>query len=294
MCDLTIGMPVFNDVQYIEQSLNSILNQTYTEYKLIISDDGSMDGSQQICTEFAKKDSRITYIRQPNNLGISKNMQFLLSKGNTPFFMWAGDDDLYDETFIEKHIDALKYSDSVSVFCNFEIIDENGLRIRSYDSLNYEHWDRNKRLFQFIRNSHDAFGYGIFRTEEIKNVEFPVWWWPNRKSPYNNIFPTLCYYLTKGNYIHIDGKSLFSKREKTGSNINHVLTGESNAIKESLSFWIRKFNLVIFSAKLIRKASTFSFMISILPHLFYFWFVVPSISQFLLAVKSFYNNRINN
>lgn len=292
---LTIGMPVFNDVEFIERSLKSLLNQTFHDFKLIISDDGSTDGSQLICEKYASIDKRIIYIRQPKNLGISRNMQFLLTKGESKYFMWAGDDDLYDRTFIEKHISILEDNDSVSVFCNFAIIDEENNNIKTYKDFNYNNSNRVKRLKNFIRNAHDAFGYGIFKTAYIKDVEFPIWWWPNKKSPYNNIYPTLCFYLTKGDYLHIEGEPLFFKRIKTGKNIHHLLTGENEAIKESLAFWIRRFNLVIFSTRMIRKAGNIFLSIGLFPSLFYHWFLIPSIKQFNLAASSFFKktNLIN-
>jgi glycosyltransferase involved in cell wall biosynthesis len=289
---LTIGMPVYNDFQYIEKSLHSILNQTYTNFDLIISDDGSTDGSQQICERFASIDSRITYIRQPNNLGISRNMQFLLSLADTPFFMWAGDDDLYDPKFIEKLITELQNSEAVSAFCNFSTIDEEDKVIETFTHFNYSEPNRRKRLNGFIKNAHDAFGYGVFKTAFIKDVEFPVWWWPNKQTPYNNIFPTLCYYLAKGNYIHVAGNPLFFKRVKTGRKVHHIIPGENNAIKETLAYWLRRFNLVVFSSRMIRKGGRFWLAIRVLPGLLYYWFFIPSWKQFLLAIKAFFKNRV--
>ena len=75
---LTIGMPVFNDILFIEQSIQSILNQSFKDFIFILSDDGATDGSAEICLEYAKQEPRIKYVKQKNNLGISKNMEFLL------------------------------------------------------------------------------------------------------------------------------------------------------------------------------------------------------------------------
>lgn len=285
-------MPVFNDVDFIEESLLSLLNQSFENFKLIISDDSSSDGSQLICEKYAGIDSRIVYIRQPKNLGISKNMEFLLSQCSSKYFMWAGDDDLWDKQFVEKLIARLEEKNALSVFCDFSIIDNSGKEIESYSNFNYENDNRTLRLSNFIRNSHDAFGYGIFKAEEIKDVQFPLWWWPNKKTPYNNIYPSLCYYLTKGRYAHVNEKVLFFKRVKGVAKANHVLTGENNAIKESFSFWIRKFNLITFSSKMIRKAGGVSFTIYIYPQLFWYWFICPSFMQFKLAVSSFFKNRV--
>lgn len=292
MIKLTIGMPVFNDVDFVEQSIKSILNQTFTNFALIISDDASTDGSEEICCKLAQIDSRIQYIRHEKNMGISKNMEFLLSKSNSEFFMWAGDDDLYASDFISELINILENNkETISAFSALSIIDENNNTLKSNLFYNYENNSIYKRLDNYIKNSTDYFGYGIFRYEYIKNVKFPVWWYPNKKTPYNNIYPTLCYYLAKGNY-KISTKNLFFKRQKSENKTNHIITGENNAIKESIAFFIRKFNLFCFTFKSIHKAKTFFFALSISPQLFYYWFVIPSWQQFLLAFRSFVKNKI--
>ena len=76
---ITIGMPVYNDIDFIEESIQSILAQSFVNFKLLISDDGATDGSELICEKYEKLDNRVVYIRQEVNLGISKNMQFLLN-----------------------------------------------------------------------------------------------------------------------------------------------------------------------------------------------------------------------
>lgn len=289
---LTIGMPVFNDVDFIEQSIRSIVQQTFTDFMLIISDDGSSDGSAEICKKYANQDDRIVYIRQEKNLGISKNMEFLLNQAETKYFMWAGDDDVYDKNFVKKLIDLLENNaDFVSAFSMCALIDEKNNIVTDNIAYDYSNSNAYKRLKYFIKNSSDYFGYGIFKREKIKNVKFPVWWWLNKKTPYNNIFPTLCYYLAKGNFV-LSHEKLFYKRVKTEINTNHLLVGKNNAIKESFAYWLRKFNLFCFSLKSVYKASSLQLALSLTPNLFYYWFVVPSWQQFLLASKSFFTNRL--
>ncbi len=286
-------MPVYNDRDFIEESLESILSQTFRDYHLIISDDASTDGSAEICRKYAEKDPRIQYIKNEENLGISRNMQFLLSQADTEFFMWAGDDDLYDPNFIEFHIDSLKVNPkAVSAFGGCELIDETGNTISKPIMINYGHTDRIKRLKNYIKNSTDYFGYGVFRREKIKDVRFPVWWWPNNKTPYNNIYPTLCYYLTKGDYVLVDGPPLFFKRVKTERKTHHQLVGRNNAIQETLAYWIRKINLVWFSFRMIGKGAGFYYSCRLSPHLFYYWLLIPSWQQFTLALGSFIKNRL--
>ena len=258
---------------------------------MIISDDGSSDGSEQICRKYVDSDDRVQYIRQPKNLGISRNMQFLLSLAKTPYFMWAGDDDLMDETFVEKLYNALEANpNSVSAFGTCALIDENNNTIKEID-IDYHDSNLNQRLKNYIKNDTDYFGYGLFRTERIKGVEFPVWWWPNKKTPYNNIYPTLAYYLVKGDYVQVKGEPLFFKRVKTNTHTNHLLVGRGNGLRESLAFWMRKFNLVVFTARQIRHAGGFCVSFRHFPRLFWYWYVVPSWKQFCLAFKAMFKKR---
>ncbi len=292
MPQVTIGMPVYNDKDFLEQSLQGLLNQTFKDFVLIISDDCSKDGSAEICLEFAKMDCRINYLRQPKNLGISKNMQFLLSQATSKYFMWAGDDDLYAPDFIEKLIDSLEKNPlAISAFSNYKLINEAGEPIKTLRSFDYSNPKTGKRLRYFIRNADDGFGYGLFVSEKIRGVQFPVWWWPNNKSAYNNIFPSLCFYLAKGDYVHVEGQPLFFKREKSLVNTHHIISYYGNPIKESLAYFIRRFNLVFFSAKMFKKGGGLHLAITSSPYLFYYWFLFSSFEQVKLAARAFWKNR---
>jgi glycosyltransferase involved in cell wall biosynthesis len=292
MAQVTIGLPVYNDRDFIEKSLQSLLNQTFKDFLLIISDDCSTDGSAEICLKYAKKDDRIRYIRQQVNLGISKNMAFLFSQAKSKYFMWAGDDDLYVPDFIKILINTLdKNPMAISAFGDYQLINEADNPIKSIRSFNYSNSNNRKRLLYFIKNADDGFGYGMFIAEKIKGVKFPVWWWPNRKSAYNNIFPSLCFYLAKGDYAHVEeSQPLFFKRLKSPEKTHHVISFNGNSIKESLAYFIRRFNLVVFSTKMIKKGGGLPLAIRTAPNLFYYWFLVSSFDQIKLAAGAFWNN----
>ena len=75
---VSIGLPVFNGEKYLEQAIDSILTQTYTDFELIICDNSSTDKTQNICLNYAKKDNRIHYFRNKENIGASKNYNLSL------------------------------------------------------------------------------------------------------------------------------------------------------------------------------------------------------------------------
>ena len=105
---VSIGMPVYNGEQFIHEALDSLLSQTYQNFELIISDNASTDGTARICLEYAQKDSRIRYVRQLINKGPTANFQFVLDEAKGDFFMWAAHDDIWDSSFVEAGVDALR------------------------------------------------------------------------------------------------------------------------------------------------------------------------------------------
>lgn len=279
-------MPVFNDVKFIEESLDSILNQTFKDFILIISDDGSTDGSGDICKSYAENHERITYIRQPQNLGISKNMEFLLAQAKTPYFLWAGDDDLLALDFIEVLIDALNENkDAIGAFTTYQRIDDQGRILTPQMNFDYSGDYSLERLKKFIRNSDDIWGYGLFKTEKIRGVKFPVWWWPNKKQSYNNIFPSLCYYLARGNYLNIEGKTRFFKRNKSHRLMNHSKPPGSGLI-ETAQYITRRLYLVFYSCCQVMKGGNVPLSIKTFPYFFYHWFLISTAKHLQIVWKA--------
>ena len=276
---VTIGIPVFNDVQFIQKCLDSLLNQTYKNIEIIISDDQSTDGSEEICKTYASNRNNIKYFRQEKNLGISKNMEFLLEKCTSEFFMWAGNDDEWSPRFIESLIQGLLINDDAVVsFGPYVYISESSEKLSGLRIENYSGNSSQERLCMLINKPSDGFGYGLFRTNLIRGVKFPKWTWPNHKCAYNNIYPTLVYYLSQGQYIYVESdEPLWLNRIKTEENINHKIPFKNSGFLLCFSaFLLRKLNLVLFSIfLLIRSKNNILLVIKISPKLFFSWFIIP-------------------
>ena len=75
--EVSIGLPVYNGELFLKKALDSLLNQTYSNFELIISDNNSTDSTQKICQEYAKNDKRICYIHQEKNIGAFSNFSFV-------------------------------------------------------------------------------------------------------------------------------------------------------------------------------------------------------------------------
>jgi len=132
-----LGLPVHNGENFLEQSLDSLLAQTYSDFELIISDNASTDGTADICKAYAARDSRIKYVRQEKNLGAAENFNFVFRRSSGEFFKWATHDDLLAPTFLECCLEVLEARDDVVlVFTLGQDIDENGSIIRTYPPRN--------------------------------------------------------------------------------------------------------------------------------------------------------------
>ena len=118
-----ILLPTYNGEKYLREQLDSILNQTYHNFKLIISDDCSTDSTKQILKQYQDKDERIEIYLQHENLGVVKNIEFLLKKVSASMFLLADQDDYWMPEKVEKSVESLKNAD-IS-FTDLEVVDEN-------------------------------------------------------------------------------------------------------------------------------------------------------------------------
>jgi len=163
---ISIGMPVYNGEAVVGAAIESILGQSYTDFELIISDNASTDDTKRICEAFARQDSRIRYERQPVNIGVGKNYQFVFEQSRGEYFMWAAADDFRSPGYIEKNLKILQsnseYGFSSSSNC-FEGEEDQPDKLKTFSIEGSLH----DRLSSFIDHcwfSHACF-YSIFRRE---------------------------------------------------------------------------------------------------------------------------------
>ena len=105
---VSVGMPVYNGERVIRGAIDGLLSQSYRDFVLIISDNASTDATGDICLEYADRDPRIKYVRQPENKGAAFNFRFVFDQASTEYFMWAACDDLRSEDFLEANLGFLE------------------------------------------------------------------------------------------------------------------------------------------------------------------------------------------
>lgn len=129
---VTIGLPVYNGEEYLEEALDSILAQTYENFELIISDNASTDGTEEICRRYAQ-DPRVQYQRSPTNQGATWNFNRVWELASGKYFKWHAHDDLLEPEFLRKCVEVLEANPDV-VLCHTEtdIIEQNGELFEHY------------------------------------------------------------------------------------------------------------------------------------------------------------------
>ncbi len=181
---VTIGLPIYNGEKHLREALQSLLNQEFQDFELILSDNASTDGTARICQEYAARDSRIRYLRNPVNLGHVKNFNQLPRIARGPFFIWTAADDLWHPRFLSALHQALtKQPKAVLAFCQGEFFEmKDGSRLQFYaDFPNLEGCSALERIRRILRyRSTCSIVYGLFRKEALlrtglfRNIDFPA------------------------------------------------------------------------------------------------------------------------
>lgn len=191
---LSVGLFVYNEENVLQDRITKILQQTFSNFELIISDNGSTDNTKNICEVFAKKDSRIKYFRHEKNNGSQWNVNFVLMKSLGEYFVWAQADDKITEDFFEENLKILEsnknYVGSISKVERFgPIID--AVEIKENDSLRIKLYKKFRKKFIYF-NTQPLIGnyesriraylkepdrnnvlFSLFRTEILKKCMVP-------------------------------------------------------------------------------------------------------------------------
>ena len=160
-------MPVYNGARTIRTMLDALLNQTFGDFEIVISDNASTDDTAAICVDYAARDSRVRYFRQPVNVGVAANFKYVLDHARAGYFMWSACDDTRSPDFIEenaRYLDA--HPECVASTC------PNRLEGRDLVTFSVE-GDTAARFHAFFDHSWVSHGlyYGVIRTKVVRGCE---------------------------------------------------------------------------------------------------------------------------
>ena len=169
---VSIGMPVHNGMDLIKEALESLLAQTYGDFELIIGDNASTDGTEELCRAYSQVDHRIRYGRNSRNLGVGENFNEVLRRASGVYFMWAAHDDLWEPDYVSALAGQLARSSCALAFAGVDNIDLEGRSIRTFERLteipSQETGGRLRNYLEQEENEGKAnLIYGLMRRETI-------------------------------------------------------------------------------------------------------------------------------
>ncbi len=131
---ITIAIPVYNGMPYLEEAIDSVFAQSLGDWELLLADNASDDGTEELCRKTAARDERVRYFRHSANMGAAANFNFCVHHAKAPFFKWAASDDICGPDWALDSVNALEEAgeDAVLAFCHVHWIDDQGGGIEQY------------------------------------------------------------------------------------------------------------------------------------------------------------------
>lgn len=170
---ISIIVPIYNVEMYLEECINSLIHQTYSNIEIILIDDGSSDSSGKICDKYKKIDNRIRVVHKENG-GVSSARNAGIRLVNTKYISFVDPDDYVSEQFIEKLYNSLVDNSADIAVCNFFTIREKNIiedRKIKNNSLNQEEALRllvkDEIMSSYLWNK-------MFKKELFENLQFDI------------------------------------------------------------------------------------------------------------------------
>jgi len=205
---LTIGVPVYNGERYLPDALDSLLSQDFSDFRVLIADNASTDGTADIATEYRARDERIDYVRHPSNIGGAGNWTWLAEQAESPLFKWASADDVCAPTMLSACLAALDdHSEAVLAYPRTVMIDEDGTpREVCKHSLHIVDPDPAVRINKITMAMYHANAlHGVIRTPALQQTSLIQPW-------LGSDFTTLSELALRGSLIEVPELLFFRRR----------------------------------------------------------------------------------
>jgi glycosyltransferase involved in cell wall biosynthesis len=172
---VSIGFPIYNSGSLLKRALDDLLNQSYGNFELIISDNASTDDTWKTCQEYAASDPRIRLFQNTENIGALANFAHVLTLATGKYFMWAAHDDQWEANFIEECVTQLEaHPDSSLCFVQHIHFDD---RTGKRSTINYPIGLQSPMVWQRLQSLllcwplPNVIVYGLFRTDFLRRAD---------------------------------------------------------------------------------------------------------------------------
>ena len=233
---ISVVIPVYNVSKYLNQCIESIINQKYKKLEIILVDDGSTDNSAQICDEYAKKDYRIKVIHKENG-GLSDARNTGIDNATGDYIGFVDSDDWISEDMYLTLYNNMKKEDADISCCNRFFAYSN--KIIPYGTVNFYEVMNSERAIELMC-THGYLGTSaytkLYKRETFKDIRYP-------KGKVNEDIYTTYKLFDRASRIVYEAVPLYYYRQRKGSitNSKKVNVNAMEASKELLDFVERKY-----------------------------------------------------
>ena len=176
---ISVVMASYNYEKFLAEAINSVIAQTFSDWELIIVDDGSNDGSLKLIEEFCAKDSRIKLFTHKNheNKGLIETLKLGISKAQGDWIAFLESDDLWDENCLQTRVTSVQNSPAECVFNDVKFIGEvskklKNLHEKNRNFLNAKSWPCNMFYDFGVRNRILTFSSGMIKKDCFKDFNW--------------------------------------------------------------------------------------------------------------------------
>ena len=211
--EITIITPVYNMERYLRRCIESVLAQTFTDFELLLVDDGSTDSSPEICDEYARKDARVRVIHKPNT-GVADTRNVAVASASGRFVGFVDSDDWIDAGMYETlHDNILRYDADIAV-CGYTYEWLNRSKSRHDESGEVRVFSRDEALALIFADTplQSMLCDKLFR-REIIGSEFPLNYF------FEDHATTIKWFARAGRVV-FDPRSFYHYRMRGGSTVN--------------------------------------------------------------------------
>jgi glycosyltransferase involved in cell wall biosynthesis len=218
---ISIIIPSFNRESIISEALDSILEQTYTNWECIIVDDSSTDGTHSILKEYSNRDNRFITIAKPIELqqgaSVSKNLGLQIARGE--YIQFLDSDDVLAENKLEKQIDILKKENKkvISVCINTNFKEINDAVVLDFDRKDYRNFNNPEEYFELIGEIGGYYAPESFLISKDL-IDFSGHW--NENLTLNDDGEFFFRIIHNSNKIIFNNDTYIRHRQKTGDNLS--------------------------------------------------------------------------
>ena len=210
MMKVSIIVPVYNVEKYLKQCIDSLVVQSFTDFEIILVDDGSTDNSRHICDDYAKLDKRIKVIHKANG-GVSSARNTGIEVALGKYIMFVDSDDYIDTDMVSVLFSEMEYNEADMVVCGFNVVLAGNIKNIYYENAIYNNKQDIAEFFSLLEGRTNSTCNKMYKTSLITK------YFDSRFSQGEDLLFNLDYIRGCNSLIVIDRCFYFYRRENTNS-----------------------------------------------------------------------------